>query len=240
MALYPEVKWFGFDRVDGTIMFFNYVNSLCFAEAIVLDYGAGRGEYFHDDECDYRRNLRILRGKVAKVIGVDIDKAIYANKAVDETYLISPDGRIPLNDASLDIILADWVFEHIADPASIVAEFKRVLKPGGYICARTPNKFGYIALGARVIPESFHNFVLKIVQPERKEDDVFPKVYMMNTRYDLSKVFATEEFDLLTFCSDAAPSYAGNSAILLHLFKLIHIFMPEPLKTIRLVFARKR
>ena len=187
MSAFPEVKLLGFDRVDGTILFFNYVNSLCFQEAVVLDYGAGRGEYFNDDACTYRRDLRVLKGKVAKVIGADVDTAVFSNKAVDETCLIKTDGHVPLDDASLDIILADWVFEHIADPSAMVTEFKRLLKPGGWICARTPNKFGYVALASRLVPEALHDFVLKIAQPARKEQDVFPTLYLMNTRDDLRR-----------------------------------------------------
>ncbi len=240
MTSYPEVKWFGFDRLDGTVLFFNYVNSLCFPQAVVLDYGAGRGEYFEDDECNYRRNLRVLKGKVAKVVGVDVDDAIFSNKAVDETHLIGGDGRLPFADASLDIILADWVLEHIVEPPAMVAEFKRVLKPGGYVCARTPNKFGYISLAARFIPESLHDFVLNFVQPGRKDIDVFPKFYRMNTKGDLLNAFRPADFDLLTFCADAAPSYAGGSAILARLFEFLHLIIPEPLKSVRLVFARKR
>ncbi len=240
MTTYPEVNWFGFDRQDGTVLFFNYVNSLCSAQAVVLDYGAGRGEYFEDDRCDYRRNLRVLRGKVAKVVGVDVDDAIFSNKAVDETHLIEPNAPMPFGDASLDLILADWVFEHIPDPRAMVAEFKRVLKPGGYVCARTPNKFGYIALGARLIPESLHGSVLNIVQPARKEIDVFPKFYRMNTKCDLAEAFDADDFELLTFCADPSPSYAGESAILLHMFRVLHLIVPEPMKSVRLVFARKR
>ena len=240
MSAFSEVKWFGFDRVDGTILFFNYVNSLCFPQAVVLDYGAGRGEYFQDDACEYRRNLRVLKGKVAKVIGADVDRAVFSNKAVDETCLIKPDGAVPLDDASQDIILADWVFEHIANPAAMAAEFKRLLKPGGWICARTPNKFGYVAMASRLIPEPLHDFVLEIVQPGRKKQDVFPTLYRMNTRKQLEETFSSEDFELLTFCCDATPSYAGNSRALFHVFRVIHALMPDPFKTIRLVFARSK
>ena len=62
-----------------------------------------------------------------------------------------------------------------------MAEIERILKPGGWFCARTPNKWGYISLGANLIPNSLHVRFLKFLQPDRQEEDVFPTRYRMNT-----------------------------------------------------------
>jgi SAM-dependent methyltransferase/uncharacterized protein YbaR (Trm112 family) len=45
---------------------------------------------------------------------------------------------IPWGDASFDLVIAEAVLEHVADPARCVAEMHRVLKPGGCIYAVTP------------------------------------------------------------------------------------------------------
>jgi hypothetical protein len=59
---YPETRFGGFTDIDGTMAFFNRVNSLLDSSFVVLDVGCGRGEY-HEDEVCVRRNLRNLRGK---------------------------------------------------------------------------------------------------------------------------------------------------------------------------------
>src|SRR5262249_40689121 len=69
---YPETRFGGFTGVDGTVAFFSRVNSLLEPSFVVLDVGCGRGEY-RDDPVPLRRNLRILKGKVERVVGIDVD-----------------------------------------------------------------------------------------------------------------------------------------------------------------------
>lgn len=104
----------------------------------VLDFGAGRGAALTDDESSYKKRLMSLKGKVAKVIACDVDNAVLDNPGADETVVIQPDAPLPFPDATFDLIVSDFVFEHIADPALVSAGLQRILKPGGWICARTP------------------------------------------------------------------------------------------------------
>jgi SAM-dependent methyltransferase len=45
---------------------------------------------------------------------------------------------IPLQDASVDAVCVQAVLEHVLDPARVVSEIHRVLKPGGFVYAETP------------------------------------------------------------------------------------------------------
>lgn len=42
---YPEARFGGFTDIDGTIAFFNRVNSLIETSSVVLDVGCERGAY---------------------------------------------------------------------------------------------------------------------------------------------------------------------------------------------------
>jgi len=52
--------------------------------------------------------------------------------------LVWVDGRIPLRDASIDSALCTEVLEHCPDPAALLREVLRVLRPGGSLVLTTP------------------------------------------------------------------------------------------------------
>jgi ubiquinone/menaquinone biosynthesis C-methylase UbiE len=49
--------------------------------------------------------------------------------------------RLPWPDASFDTIVADSLLEHLDDPARALAEWVRVLRPGGRLVVWSPNRF---------------------------------------------------------------------------------------------------
>jgi SAM-dependent methyltransferase len=127
---------------------------------VVADFGAGRGRIHIDDPIGYRRSLTSLKSKVKEVIGVDVDSAVRTNSAIDRAIVISGP-ELPLPDRSVDLILSDFTFEHLGDPKAIARNFERVLKPGGWICAHTPNRFGCITLANSFLPDSLRSRVLR-------------------------------------------------------------------------------
>lgn len=69
--------------------------------------------------------------KHARLLAFDI----YASPL---TQFIADAHQIPLASASVDAVLLQAVLEHVLDPADVVAEVHRVLKPGGLVYAETP------------------------------------------------------------------------------------------------------
>jgi SAM-dependent methyltransferase len=240
IARQPERLVGGFDRYDGTVQFYQQVRSLLRDTSTVLDFGAGRGVSHIEDEVVYRSNLRTIKGYVREVVGADVDPVVTTNPSIDRAVIIGVDGKIPLPDSSIDLILSDWTFEHIPDPVGTSRELNRVLKAGGWICARTPNRYGYIALINRLIPEGFRKRALSSAQPTRKEEDVFPAVYRMNTRSDLLRLFPPECFDHRVYAWDASPSYHFNSNVMFSLWSAVHWLSPPSLKSVLMIFIQKR
>ena len=237
--VYPEVVAGGFSRVDGTVDFYQRINSLMKPTDTVLDIGAGRGQGHLDDDCNYRKQLRTFRGRVGKVIGIDVDTVVVDNPSLDEAYVIKDD-RFPLADASVDLAFSDHTFEHVADPYSFAQEVHRVLKPGGWLCARTPNRRGYISLASRIIPDRLHAAVLKRAQPGRKAEDVFPTTYLLNTSGALSRYFPDDAWERYVYTHNPEPAYFGTSPTVWRIFDTLLSALPRPLWPTLMIFMRKR
>src|SRR5687767_13761780 len=66
----------GFSPLDGSVEFYGRVSAFLRPEFVVVDLGAGRGGWFADGEIsDFQRSLRVMKGRVAKVVGADVDEA---------------------------------------------------------------------------------------------------------------------------------------------------------------------
>ena len=232
---YPEVGSGGFTRRDGTIQFYQRVNALLQPEMRVLDFGAGRGaSAFHGVR--YVQALGTIRGKVEKVVGVDVDPIVLTNPLLDEGVVIRPHEALPFASESFDMIVSDFVFEHLEDPAVVCRDLDRILKPGGWICARTPNRHGYIAVGNRALPARLKDRVLAFLQPQRDSADVFIAYYRLNTPAAISRSFPG--YKHIIYGWDSEPEY-GSNRLTLRLFMLLHAVTPALFKTTLMVFLQK-
>lgn len=237
---YPELGVGGYTSVDGTIEFYGRVASIIDRSMAVLDFGAGRAAWFEDDSCHYRRSLRDLNGRVARIVGCDIDDAIFKNDNVDERIKIDDGERLPFEDQTFDLIISDYTFEHIENPGEIADEFHRILKSGGWICARTPNKYSYISLLTRLVRNAQHARVLKYAQPDRDAVDVFPTVFLLNSKRDVSRYFDSARYEDFTYRYEAEPAYFFNSKLVFALMLFMNRLLPSVLKSNLFIFLRKR
>jgi SAM-dependent methyltransferase len=96
--------------------------------------------------------------------------------------------HLPFRTQSLDLITLNNVAEHLERPREVLAEFARVLAPGGRVIIHTPNVKSYAVriaeVGRRILPKPL---IMKLIRymDFREEEDVFPTFYRVNTRADL-------------------------------------------------------
>lgn len=235
----PEAAAGGFARDDTSAAFYLRVTALTRPEHAVLDLGAGRGAQL-DGQPSFLRDLTRIQGRVARLAGCDLDPAVLQNVHLDDAQVLDGSGRLPYADETFDLIYSDWVLEHLDNPGAFASEVSRVLRPGGWFCARTPNKWGYIALGARLVPASLEGRVLGRLQPNRQERDVFPKRYRLNTLRDIARAFPPAHWNNASFAMNATPAYHGGSTLLFRLIDAFQALTPAAMNTVLLAFLQKR
>lgn len=169
-----RARYYRSPRFNGTGIFYNWIGENLRSEMVVLNLGAGPKT---------EHPLRVLKGRVRKVVGADIDPVVLANDELDAAFLIGPEGRLPFEAASFDVVFSDYVLEHVEDPGLFLRETRRVLKPGGSFFFRTPNRFHYVALLAGSTPHWFHDLVANRVRgAAENQHKPWPTFYRANTR----------------------------------------------------------
>ena len=237
---YPESGAGGFNRFDGTLQFYLRVNALVRPEMTVLDLGAGRGAMVDPPSTAFRNGLLTFKGRVRRMIGVDVDPIVETNPLLDEAHVYDG-GRLPLPDASVDLLISDYTFEHIPDAGVFAAEIARVLKPGGWLCARTPHLYSAVALATAVTPNRLHSRLLRVIQPGRQERDVFPTRYQLNSRRSLARHFPKAAWENYSYTWSPNPGYHFNNP---WMYRALQVFqyLKAPLLggEVLLVFLRRR
>lgn len=92
----------------------------------ILEIGAGTGA-----------NLDYLPGG-SQLVALEPNPAMHerlrrraVDKTIDLELLVAPGETIPLDDSSVDTVICSLVLCTVADPAAVLSEIKRVLRPGG-------------------------------------------------------------------------------------------------------------
>ncbi|MBX3356241.1 MAG: methyltransferase domain-containing protein [Phycisphaeraceae bacterium] len=235
---FPESRYGGYTRHDGTIAFMNRVHALLRPGQVVVDAGCGRGR-ISSDPCAWRERLRDLRGENRRVIGIDIDPASATNPCITEFRLIVDPARWPVDDRSADLVLSDFVLEHVEEPLIYLSEAARVLRPGGIFAARTPNRWGYPAIASQLTPHRHKARLLAKVQANRDAADVFPTWYRCNRRRTLAAALRRAGLDPVVWTHESEPSYLAFSPTLFRIASLFHRVMPPPLRSTLFAFARR-
>lgn len=236
-STYPEAEICGFSRYDSTVHFYSRVLALlverpCVERRDILDIGCGRGEWV--DRKDAKAVLRTQQGVFERVIGIDVDPEAQINPTVDEFRLISRDGLWPIDNNTIDLAICDYVLEHVDDPHLFFAELRRVLRPGGVFCCRTPNKWFYVCMAARIIPNKWHH---KCV--ERDEAEVYPTRYECNTARRLRWFLRHYGLSGTVYAIEQEPSYLGRWPWLYRIMSYVHRMLPPMFQSTLIGFARK-
>ena len=143
-------------------------------------------------------DLRRVRTRAGKLVGVDPSDRIQHNMGVDERYQQSLELFAPGHAGEFDVAFSVFVLEHVADPDGFARSSAQVLRPGGTLMGLTVNKWHYFGFTTWAVTRlGVSEWLLGKVR-----DDVdyhYPTEYRCNTVGAVSRVLAQAGFRSVEF-----------------------------------------
>jgi SAM-dependent methyltransferase len=158
-------------------------------DQVVLHLGSGRKDLGPYPQLASRR---------LQVLNLDIGHQ-HLKKNPGRLRVCADAEALPLPSHSVDLVLAEHVFEHFRRPQRVLEECSRVLKEGGSLVVSGPNGRSYVALSARLTPLGFHDWVHHWVRTsDSSGDSVFPVFYRFSTPQTMRRVARKTGFDVVS------------------------------------------
>ncbi|MEE9338411.1 MAG: class I SAM-dependent methyltransferase [Methylococcaceae bacterium] len=176
-------------------LFRNEILKVLKQDDIILDLGAGAGII---PQMDFSK-------EVHKVFGIDPDPRVKTNAYLTEGKVAFGED-IPYPNGYFDVVFADNVLEHLAQPKKVFDEIYRVLKPGGFFLGKTPNQYHYMPLISKLTPTSFHKWYNKL--RGRNIEDTFHTCYLVNSEKDYNRACMNSHLNSVSVCLyEGRPEY---------------------------------
>jgi len=151
------------DQAVGTRAFFDELDDYRFDKLRylpeVVDFPAYAGRALLEIGCGIGTDLVRFARAGARTLGVDLSMtAVGLARRNFEVHALDGAGRVvvgdgarlPLADASVDVVYGHGVLQYAADPAAIVAEAHRVLRPGGEAIFMVYNRISWLMAMAKL------------------------------------------------------------------------------------------
>ncbi|PWT99247.1 MAG: hypothetical protein C5B51_27490 [Terriglobia bacterium] len=155
-----------------------------------LDLGCGRSIF-----PDWIEGQQELATRPELIAGIDYSWSSLRQHNSIRKLACGDTAHLPFRAGAFNLITANMVFEHLADPAQSLREMNRILEPGGLVIFHTPNLWHFPILAASLIPDAIKR-KLVLLSEGRAESDIFPTHYRINTRRDIERFAAAGGFHI--------------------------------------------
>jgi SAM-dependent methyltransferase len=157
-----------------------YLCAASLARGRVLDLACGVG---------YGAPILLGNPAVEDYVGVDVEYEAIAQARIDPPpkarFLQGSAFSLPFGDGSFDTIVSLETLEHLDEPARALAEFRRVLRPGGVLVGSVPTAVFEAFCTAHYGPNPFHLQSFGVEPLQELLGGVFPCVRVFVARVSL-------------------------------------------------------
>lgn len=164
-----------------------------------------------------------------RVIGLDPDERALVD--YPGSGFVGTAEDMPFANDEFDLIICEMVLEHLTNPYDVMSEVFRVLKPGGFFLAVTPNFWSYKSLAAAATPHKFHELAVQLLRKDspRESRDVYPTFYRANTGLSIRRLarktgLTIERLDYI----DNGPTWFQRLPALFELGRAYHLLLKLP------------
>jgi SAM-dependent methyltransferase len=180
---------------------------------VVLDIACGEGY----------GSAALKRAGAAKVIGVDVsaEACAHARSKYDIETRVGDAEAIPLDDASVNLVVSFETIEHVGKPARFLDEIKRVFWPNGVVVISTPNRDSY----HRITPDNpYHCSELALREFAELCNERFENLSYFSQCSFLDKRWSLQGFDHF-FPKNFNPADLGRKSKITYKFQ--KLFCPN-------------
>lgn len=187
--IYPKFK-------TGGYFFRKYLKKYINNNSTILDAGCGNNGILSE----FKFTPRLI-------IGVDVNKKLLEENKIVNKKIIANLEHIPSNSNLVDVVVSEFVLEHLRNPSLALKEISRVLKPGGVFIFITPNIINPIMTLSKIFPHTIHTFLR--VTLLKKEEETHFTYYRANTYRKLLRLGKLAGFQHCEILRAGNPEYLG-------------------------------
>ena len=138
---------------------------------------------------------RQLVARAQHVFGIDLDLDSLRDNESVANLCQSSVAALPFASESFTLVTANMVMEHVDDPAAMLSELRRILRPGGHLIFHTPNARAFPTVVTRLMPDAIKQRAAYLLDG-RDSKDVFPTYYRANSASDIRALASNAGFEV--------------------------------------------
>ena len=198
MPVFPPGSYF--HSTKSTLDVYDQIlSSLCSPDRILLDEGCGK-----------KSMVQRYTAKFKYSVGMDISPEAMAENAGFSAFVAGDASMLPFRDQVFDVVVSQWMIEHIRKIDEVVQEFGRVLKKGGSLVVVTNSKYHPMMFVSSILPTRFRDWMKLKIFPSYIEEDTFPTYYKFNSLADIDRLLTRAGFEKRYASYHGAPFFLFN------------------------------